>query len=183
MRGMGNSMVLTEKQSKSRSVSFRLPEEIIEHLETESSVKNLSTNAVLAEICRNFFGYEGNAGKAGLVAFPRQLLIRLMNEFPEDKVIEMANMMSKNVTTDMMAVLKNEYTVDSFIEFIQSWTFASRMPFRRQVKGNLNTIVIQPELGKNWSLYLGHLYRDVIEELTGKKVKINATDKSVMFMF
>lgn len=176
-------MVLTENRTKSRSISFRLPDEIVEHLETESTVKNVDIDTVLAEVCRNYFGYEGNAGKAGIVGFPRPLLIRLMDEFPEEKIIEMAGQMSKDVTTDMMAVLKNDYTVDSFIGFIQSWTFASRIPFRRQLKGNLNTIVIQPELGKKWSLYLGHLFKDVIEELAGRKVKINVTDKSVMFMF
>ena len=176
-------MVLTETGAKARSISFRIPEEIAEALETESSSKNVNVSTVVSEICRAYFGYEGNAGRAGLVAFPRPVLLTLMEEFPEEKIITMASQMSKDVTTDMMAILKNEYNTDSFIEFIQSWAHASRIPFRRQVRGELNTIVIQPELGKKWSLYLGHLFKDVIEELTVKRVKINTTDKSVMFMF
>ncbi|SRR5579883_1293964 len=176
-------LVLTESSAKTRSMSFRLPEEVAEALETEASAKNVSTTVMISEICRAYFGYEGNAGRAGLVAFPRPVLLRLMEEFPEEKIISVAGQMSRDVTTDMMAVLQNEYSADSFIEFIQSWAHASRIPFRRQVRGDLNTIVIQPELGKKWSLYLGHLFKDVIEELTGKKVKINMTDKSVMFMF
>ncbi len=114
-------LVLTESNSKTKSVSFRLPEEIVELLETESSIKNVNVSTLLSQICRNYFGYEGKTGKAGLVAFPRPLLMRLMEGYPE--------------------------------------------------------------LGRNWSLYLGHLYKNVIEELAEKKVAVNVTDKSVMFRF
>jgi len=176
-------LVLSANSTKTRTMSFRLPEEIADLLETESSTKNVNISTIMAEICGNYFGYEGNAGRAGLVAFPRPLLMRLMEGYPEEKVIAMADTMSKDVTVDIMAVLQNEFTVDSFIEFVQAWTHASRIPFRRQLKGSLNTVVIQPELGRNWSLYLGHLFKNVIEEITEKKVAINVTDKSVRFMF
>ena len=176
-------MVLVESSSKNRSISFRLPEEVAVAIETESAVRNVNPSTLLAEICRAHFGYEGNAGRAGLIAFPRAILVRLMEAFPEEKVVAFAEYMSRDVTTDMMSVLKNEYSAESFIDFIQSWAHSSRIPFRRQLKGNLNTVVIQPELGRNWSLYLGHLLKNVMEELTGRNVKINVSDKSVMFMF
>lgn len=176
-------MVLIESSSKTKSMSFRLPEEIAELLETESSVKNVNMSTLLSQICRNYFGYEGNTGKAGLVAFPRPLLIRLMEGYSEEKVIGMAEHISRDIMIDMMSVLQNEYTVESFLDVVRSWSYVSRIPFRRDVKGQLNTVVLQPEMGKNWSLYLGHLYKNVIEELTEKRVAINTTDKSVMFRF
>ena len=164
-------------------MSFRLPENIAESLETESSDKNVNMSALVGQICRHHFGYEGNTGKAGLVAFPRVLLMRLMEAYSEEKIIAMAEEISRDVTTDMMTVLGNEYSVESFIDFIQSWTYSSKIPFRHEIKGQLNIVIIQPELGRNWSLYLGHLFKNVIEELTGKKVAINVTDKSLMFRF
>jgi hypothetical protein len=135
-------VVLTEDSSKTRSMSFRLPENIINSLETESSIKNVNKNTLLAQICRHHFGYEGSAGKAGLVAFPRPLLIRLMEGYPEENVIAMAEYVAQDVTTDMITVLENEFSVDSFLNFLQSWAHSSKIPFRRDVKGNLNTIVI-----------------------------------------
>lgn len=176
-------MVITENNTKTRSMSFRLPDDIVESLETESSIKNVNVSTLLSQICRHHFGYEGNTGKAGLVAFPRPLLTRLMEGYPEEKVIAMADHMSKDATTDMIAVLENEYSVDTFLDFVQSWAHSSKIPFRREIKGQLNTVVIQPELGRNWSLYLGHLFKNVIEDLLQKKVAISVTEKSVMFRF
>lgn len=177
------SMVVTEKNTKTRSMSFRLPEDITELLETESSIKNVNMNTLLSQICRHHFGYEGNTGKAGLVAFPKPLLTRLMEGYSEEKVIAMADHMSKDATTDMIAILENEYNVDTFLDFVQSWAHSSKIPFRREIKGQLITVVIQPELGRNWSLYLGHLFKNVIEDLLQKNVAIRVTEKSVMFRF
>ena len=177
------SMVLAESNGKTRGMSFRLSEDIAESLETESSVKNVNISTMLNQICRHHFGFEGNMGKAGLVAFPRPLLTRLMDGYSEEKVIAMAEHISQDVTTDMMSVLENEYSVDSFLDFVKSWAHSSKIPFRREVKGKLTTVVIQPELGRNWSLYLGHLFKNVIEELTRKRVAISVTGNSVMFRF
>ncbi|MFZ1076629.1 MAG: hypothetical protein WAN47_04275 [Nitrosotalea sp.] len=176
-------MVVVEKVTKTKSMSFRLPEEMADLLETESSVKNINTSTLLTQICNHHFGYEGNVGKAGLIAFPRPLLIRLMEGQPEKQVIALAEHISQDVMIDIMSVLETEYTVDSFLHFMQSWAHSSKIAFRREIKGQLNTVVIQPELGKNWSLYLGHLFKNVIEELAQKRVAINVTDKSVMFRF
>lgn len=176
-------MVLIERSTKTRSMSFRLPEEIANILETESAIQNISTSNILAQICNHHFGYEGNTGKAGLVAFPRPLLIRLMDGQSEKQVIALAEYISRDVLTDIMSVLETEYTVDSFLHLVRSWAHASRIPFRREIKGQLNTVVIQPELGRNWSLYLGHLFKNVIEEIAQKKVAISVTDNSVMFRF
>jgi hypothetical protein len=174
---------VVERNTKTRSMSFRLPEEIADLLETEASVKNINTSTLLVQICSHHFGYEGNTGKAGLVAFPKPLLARLMEGQPEKQVIALAEHISRDVMTDIMSVLETEYTVDSFLHLVQSWAHSSRIPFRREIKGQLNTVVIQPELGRNWSLYLGHLFKNVIEEMTQKRVAINVTDKSVMFRF
>lgn len=176
-------MVVVENVTKTKSMSFRLPVDVAESLETESSVKNINTSTMLAQICRHHFGYEGNTGKAGLVAFPRPLLTRLMEGQPEKQVIALAEHISRDVMTDIMSVLETEYTVDSFLHLIQSWAHASKIPFRHEIRGQLNIIVIQPELGRNWSLYLGHLFKNVIEEMAEKRVAINVTDKSVMFKF
>jgi len=92
--------------------------------------------------------YGGNAGKAGLVAFPKQLLVRLMEGYPEKQVIAMADYMSQDIMTDMMAILQNEHTAESFLSVIESWAKNSQIPFRQDTKGQLNTCVIQHDLKK-----------------------------------
>ncbi len=169
--------------SKTRSVSFRIPEDLAESLETEADMKNITPSNLLTQILRHHSGFEGTMGKAGLVSFPRPLLKKLMERFPEKEVAALADYVSKDVMVDMMSVLQGEFTVESFMKVIEMWSRASQMPFRREAKGELNTFVIQHDLNKNWSLYLGYLFKNVIEELSEKRVSVDASPNSLRFRF
>jgi len=164
-------------------MSFRIPEATADALETDAQINNTSPSTLLTQILNRHMGYDGNMGKAGLLAFPKSLLVRLMDGYSEEKVIAMADYISQDATTDMMAILQNEYSIENFLQTIESWARVSHIPFIRETKGNLNTIVIQHNMTRNWSLYLGHLYKNVIQELTEKKVSIDVTNNTVRIKF
>lgn len=168
---------------KTRSVSFRIPEDLAEALETEAEMKNISPSNLLSQILRHHTGFEGTMGKAGLVAFPKPLLKKLMEGYPEKQALALADYVSKDVMVDMISVLQGEFTIESFLKVVESWSKTSHMPFRRESKGQLNTCVIQHDLNRNWSLYLGQLFKNVIEELSEKKVSIDASPNTLRFRF
>ena len=168
---------------KTRSMSFRIPEDVAEALETNAQINNTSPSTLLTQMLKHQMGYDGNVGKAGLIAFPRSLIIHLINGYSEEQVIAMAEIISKDATTDMMSILQTEYSIESFLQTIESWARVSCIPFTRETKGNLNTFVIQHNMTRNWSLYLGHLYKNIIQELTQKKVSVDTTNNSVRIRF
>ena len=164
-------------------MSLRIPEYVAEDFDAVAQKHNINSNILLGQIVMHYIGYDGKAGSAGFVAFQKSMLVKLMDGCTEEKIISLAQEVSKDVMTDAMAILKKEYTVESYLDVIQSWARVSNIPFRHVVKGALNTCVVQHNMGKNWSLYLGHLYKNVIEELTQKKVSLTSSNNSVRFMF
>ena len=173
----------SQNHLKTRNMSLRISEDIANAFETNAQKNCINNSTLLTQIVKHHLGYDGKVGSAGLVAFPRSLLVKLMDECTEEKIVSMARHTSQDVTTDMMSILNDEYTVESFLDVIASWARVSKIPFRHDVKGALNTCVIQHSMGKNWSLYLGYLYKNVIEELTHKKVSITTSNSTVRFMF
>lgn len=168
---------------KTRSMSFRIPEEMADSLETEASMKRISPSNLLVQILSFHNDYLENASRAGLVAFPRPLLVRLMEKLPEKQVVALAEYISRDTITDIMAVLQPDYNVETFLRVIESWARASMMPFRRETRGNLNTIILQHDLSMNWSLYLGNLYKCVIEDLVEKSIKVETTPNTTLIRF
>lgn len=168
---------------KTKSMYFRIPEDIAVTLETDAAINKISANTLLTQILTHHIEYDGKVGSAGLVAFPKSLLVNLMDGYSEKQIIAMSDSISKDVTTDMMTVLHNEYTTESFLSTIASWARVSHIPFRHEIKGSLNTCIVRHNLSKNWSLYLSHLYKNVLEELTKKRVSIITTDNTVRIMF
>ena len=175
--------MISTKGEATRSITFRVPERIVNELETQATIENLSTNVLVKHVFENYLEFHRNAGKAGLIAFPRELLVRLMGGYTEKEVIAMAEYIAKDTITDIMILLRNEFTTGSFLNVVESWSNASNIPFRHETKGQLNTCIMQHDLSKNWSLYLGHLFKNVIEELAQRKVAIQITRHSVMFRF
>ena len=168
---------------KTRNMALRISEDVVDAFESNAQQKNINHNTLLTQIVKHYVGYEGNAGIAGLIAFPRSLLVMLLDGCPEKKIISMARHTSQDVMTDIMAILQKEYTVESFLDLIESWARVSNIPFKHEVKGTLNTCVVYHNMGKNWSLYLGHLYKNVIEELIQKKVSVTTSNNAVRIMF
>ena len=164
-------------------MSLRISEDVAEAFETNALKDNINHNTLLTQIVKHHTGYDGKAGSAGLVAFPRSMLVKMMDGCPEEKIISMALHTSQDVMADMMAILQKEYTVESFLDLIESWARVSNIPFKHDVKGALNTCVVHHNMGKNWSLYLGHLYKNVIEDLAQKKVSVTAGNNTVRFVF
>lgn len=157
--------------------------ELAEAFETEAEVKNINANNLLTQILRHHVGYQGRMGRAGLIAFPKQLLIRLMESYPEKKAIAMAEYISQDPMTDRMFALKGNYTIESVLSMVEDWAKTNDFCFRLERKGQLYTCIIQHDLSRNWSLYLGHLYKRVIEELVQRRVAIDTTSKTVRLKF
>ncbi len=168
---------------KTRSMSFRIPEDVADAFETNAQINNTSPSTLLTQMLKHQIGYDGNVGKAGLIAFPRSLVIHLMNGYSEEQIIAMADIISKDVTTDMMTILQTDYTIESFLQTIESWARVSCIPFTHETRGDLNTFVIQHNMTGKWSIYLGHLYKNIIQELTQKKVSVDTTNNSVRIRF
>ena len=168
---------------KTKSTYFRIPDDMEQVLETDAAINKTSINTLLTQILTHHIEYDGKVASAGLVSFPRPLLVTLMDGYSEKQVIAMSDSISKDFTTDMMTTLHNEYTPQSFLSVTAAWARASHIPFRHEIKGELNTCVMRHNLSKNWSLYLGHLYKNVLEGLTQKKVSIMTTANTVRIMF
>ncbi len=122
-------------------------------------------------------------GNAGFVSFSKTLLVRLIESFPEKKIIEMAEYVSGEPMVDRMYAVKGEYTLESFLGMIEDWAGSNKFPLRKGSKDDLTTYTIQLDLSRNWSVYFAHIYKNVIENLTGKKVAIDTTGNTVWFQF
>jgi hypothetical protein len=164
-------------------MSFRIEKDLADALETEATIKNITPSTLLNQILQHHIGYEGNKGKAGLVSFSKHLIARLMEGYPEKKIIAMAEYISKDPMTDTMAVLKLDYSLEIFLSMIEDYAKDNNFAFRHIIKGNMNTCILQHDMGRNVSVYLAHLYKYVIEELAQKRVAIDITNNTVGFRF
>ena len=62
------------KKEKTRSITYRLPERIVEELETEAMQKNISQNVLVKQILEKFIQWDRFADKIGMIPVPKSIL-------------------------------------------------------------------------------------------------------------
>jgi hypothetical protein len=168
-------------KSLNGSVTFRFDNDILNQLRRESDQKRISLNTLASQIFRSHVEYDMYASKAGMVSFPKSLLVRIMNRLSDQEVDQLSEHIAKNEIKDMTLLVRNQYSLSAFLDMIESWLRVSGFAYRREVTDGGQTFVIQHDMGKRWSTYFERLFKYVLQDLDEKKPAFDITDNSVAF--
>lgn len=172
--------MLTTK-SKHGSVTFRFNNEVLDRLRDESDQKRTSLNTLASQIFQSHVEYYMYAAKAGMVSFPKSLLVRIMDRLSEREVESLSEYIAKNQIKDMTRLMKNEYSIPAFLDMFESWLRISGFAYRRDATDSVQTFVIQHDMGQRWSIYFKKLIEYVFEDLNEKKPSFDISDNTLSF--
>ena len=168
-------------KSPNGSVTFRLDNEILSKMRNEADQKRISLNTSASQIFQSYVEFDMYASRAGMVSFPKSLLVRLMNRLSEQEVEQLSEYIAKNDLKEMTLLIKNEYNLSAFLDMIESWLRASGIGYRRDVIDNIQTFVIQHDMGKRWSTYFEKLIKYAFKDLNEIEPIFNINDNSIAF--
>ncbi|HEX9678217.1 hypothetical protein [Nitrososphaera sp.] len=166
------------RKSRTEGITFRLDENVIRALRKQAEQKQVSVNTLAAQIFNSHLDWNANAGRAGMVSFPKSLLIRLVEGHSNERIIEIAKYMAQKEVADIILLLRNNYTPETFLDVVESWAEASGFPFNHHVERDRHVYVIQHDMGDGWSLYLAKVFEYVFEEIGTKKPEIKVTNNT-----
>jgi hypothetical protein len=172
---------LERAKSPNGNVTFRFNDEILRKLRNEADQKRISLNTLASQIFQSYIEYDVYASRAGMVSFPKSLLIRIMDGLNEREVDQLSEYIAKNEFKEMTLLMKNEYTLSAFLDLIESWLRISGFGYRRDIVDGVQTFVIQHDMGKRWSVYFERLIRYVFQDLKQPTPTFDVTDNSLAF--
>ena len=178
MLGTINSSI---QRSGTEGATFRLRKIALDKLRNDAIQKQISLNTLTNQIFEQYIDYNANAAKAGLIAFPRVLLIKLMDKLSEEEIVQIARNIATTQVKDMVLLLKSTYTIESFLAVVESWIRTSGFPFKHEISGTRHLYIIQHDLNKNWSLYLSKLFDFVMEDLVERRPMFQINNNSIVF--
>ncbi len=166
---------------KTRSISFRLPEDLVEEIETAAQLNNVSTNVLVHRILERYTSWDAAAAKAGFIPVTKGLMHELLAKVSDKELDEIAKRIEKKEFEDIMLLFKNQFDIASVLDIIELRAKVSGFPYRYNVKGKIHSFVIQHDLGEKWSLYLASRYREVFEDLGLTSMKFHTTPNTIQF--
>ncbi|MCH7969291.1 MAG: hypothetical protein IH841_08635 [Thaumarchaeota archaeon] len=168
------------KKEKTRSITYRLPERIVEELETEAMQKNISQNVLVKQILEKFIQWDRFSDKIGMIPVPKSILEALGVDMEGKDIDEIINVI-KPVIKDNVMFIKGDYDLKRCIETLEDYMRASGMKSDHRIEGNLHHFIIQHGLGMKWSVFTEQLLKEIFHDfLPDKNLKCKTTDSTVI---
>ena len=170
----------TQKKEPTRSITYRLPEKLVNELETEASQKSISQNVPVKQILEKYVEWDRFSNKIGMIPVPKEVLIALGNELDGKDIDEIINMIFP-VIKDTVLFIKGGYDIKRCIETLEDYMRASGMNSDHRIEGELHTFLIQHDLGLKWSVFTEQLLTQVFRNfLPDMDLKFQTTDTTVI---
>ena len=169
-----------QKKESTRSITYRLPEKLVNELETESTMKSISQNVLVKQILEKYVQWDRFSDKIGMIPVPKGILESLGAELDGKDIDEIINLIFPMIKDSVMFI-KGGYDLKRCIETLEDYMKASGMNSDHRVEGDMHIFLIQHDLGMKWSVFTEQLLSQVFRSfLPDKELKFQTTDTTVI---
>ena len=170
---------------KSESVSFRIDSKVLKNLRREAEQKDISTNTLVNKLIKDHLNWHSTAAKAGFISVRRPFVSKVIKYLPEQEIISLAEYVAKTTNKDSILLMRNEYSIKSSLDLLESWIKICDYPYRHEETNNGKTkhlYVIQHDMGMKESIYLAALSQFLFDEFgQNKKIAFDNTEHTLAF--
>ena len=172
-----------EKQPKketTRSITYRLPETLINELDDEARQKKISQNVLVRQILEKYIQWDRYSSKMGMIPVPKEILQTLGGNLDGKDIDAIINVLFPVIKNTVMFI-KGGFDLERCIETLEEYMRTSGMNSDHRVDGNLHSFIIQHDLGIKWSVFTEQLLTQIFRNFASDKdLKFQTTDSTVI---
>lgn len=155
-----------------------MDDDLLQRLSKVAQRKVMTKSQVINQILWQYTKWGVFSSSAKLISFPKPLLVRIMDRLSDEEIIEITKQHVEEDVEEIIRLTTGEFTEDKFLEAMELWMKDSEMFYKHEESPDEERYVMNHNMSRNWSLYLGELSRLVIEKLSKKKVELKITDNT-----
>lgn len=143
---------MTSRNSKSITMTFRINENVLEKMKENAEDRDISLNTLANQIFKRYIEWESYQPKLGMIPIARPVLIRLFENIDEEKIVDIATNVGRDVVKDIALFMKHRIDIDSFLEWFETRMKTASVEISHQeMDGNrkVHSYIIKHDLGKN----------------------------------
>jgi len=166
---------------KTETASFRLEKEIFEDFKKHAKDQGLTTNSLINKIMKEYMQWGSKAALAQIIPFPSRVIMALLKKYSEEEIRKISRNYAEEHFSENLLLLKNEESVDAYIEMAKNSCNAAEFPYSTREKDGKIVFTIRHNLGSKYSALLDEAVKTQIEILTKKRAKTKVMGNSVSF--
>ncbi len=132
-----------------RKCHLRFDKDILDKLRREAKEKQVSFSTLINQVATQHLDWHANAVKAGFITVRKGKIVKMLEKISEKDIVEIAEYIAKRESKDFIMLLRNEYSITSALEVIETWIKIAGYSYRHEVRGSVHSYVIHHDMGKN----------------------------------
>jgi hypothetical protein len=166
---------------KTETSSFRLDKEIFEEFKKYAKDHGLTTNSMINKIMKEYVQWGSKATSMQMIPSSSHVIMALLKKHNEEELRTIARNNAKEHFSENLLLLKNEESVEAYIEMVKNWCDASGFPYSTKEKNGEIVFTIRHNQGIKYSSMLDEAVKTHIDILTKKNAKTKMMTNSVSF--
>ncbi|QLH07457.1 hypothetical protein [Nitrosopumilus ureiphilus] len=170
-----------EKDSKikTRTVSFRIPEDVLHEIEKVAKTKLISTNGLINQILTQYTSWDKYEDRITMFRVPGESLQHILLHLDEVRRGEAVDIIF-NIIRDWTLVSKKKFDIFSCLDTLEVYCRMVGVSIEDRVSNGVRSFVIMHNLGQNASILISDLAHKIFWELTRKKIETELTKTTVI---
>jgi hypothetical protein len=104
----------------------------------------------------------------------------MVNLLSDEQIVQMAEQYCKHRLEDIAYMLNSDSSFSSYMKGTLSWLEASGFSYKYNGNEDFNTLVIQFDMGRKWSLYFKSYMQQVLEHYGKTSSQCEMTENTIV---
>ncbi|MGI0073452.1 MAG: CopG family ribbon-helix-helix protein [Nitrosotalea sp.] len=174
---------MSQPAKKTSTITFRLDDEIVKKLRTESGNRQVSTNTLVNQALRRFLEWDVFEPVSGFVMINKLVFSQIFGKMKQDAVIDIASRVGKNEVRDIALFMKGNLDLLSFLSWFKMRMINSSVQVSHTHQDGFHTFIMKHDIGKNWSIYHKTILELLFHEVFNRKIPVKAEKNTISFEF
>ena len=168
---------------KTSTITFRLDDDIVKKLRSESGNRQVSTNTLVNQALRRFLEWGMFEPVAGFVMINKRVFTQVFGKMKQDEVIDIATRVGKNEVRDIATFMRGGMEFLSFLSWFEMRMINSSVQVSHTTQDGFHTYIMKHDIGKNWSIYHKTILELIFHEVFNRKISVKADKNVISFQF
>jgi len=168
-----------DSKTKTRTVSFRIPEDTISDIEKEARIKLVSTNVLINQILSKYVTWDKYEHKMRMFAVPEEILHKVIEGLDDTHRREIVEMVYHSIR-DWALLSQKKFDIHSCLQVLEDYCRIVGISVDENISSGIRSFVIRHNLGRNLSLFIGELAEKIFLDLVKIRVDSQITNSTIV---
>ena len=164
---------------KSRTVSFRVPEDIISEIEKEARTNLISTNVLINQILLQYVSWDKFEHRMKMFPVAEDVLHYILDNLDESQRKEAIDI-TFNAIRDWALISKKKFDIHSCLQVLEDYCRMVGISVEESTSSGTRSFVIRHNLGRKASTFIEELVEKIFWEIVKIKVDFDSTSTTVI---